>query len=67
MNVDNAYDDYLSAHSDNAVKAIKEHEERVHGSNVKFGRFTIPWFSIQAHFDKLIFSAVFRRSPNGGG
>lgn len=49
MNMDNAYDDFLSGRADRAPKAIAEYEEKVHESLVKFGRFTIPSF-YKPHF-----------------
>jgi len=49
MNIDNAYDDFLGAQAESAVRTISEYEERVHNSHVKFGRFTIPSF-YKAHF-----------------
>ena len=42
--IDNAYDDFLSSHADEAVRTIAAYEEKLHGSLVKFGRFTIPTF-----------------------
>ncbi len=49
INMDNAYDDFLSSHSDKVPKAIAEYEQKVHESLVKFGRFTIPSF-YKPHF-----------------
>lgn len=47
--IDNAYDDFLSSHTDETVRTIAAYEEKLHGSFVKFGRFTIPTF-FKPHF-----------------
>ena len=41
-NVDNAYDQYLMSREKTVIEAIRQFEDRLHHSYVKFGRFTIP-------------------------
>jgi len=48
-NVDHAYDQYLIAHDAEAIAAVKQHQDQLKKSNVKFGRFPIPSF-LKAHF-----------------
>lgn len=49
QNIDNAYEQFLSANPDATVGAIKNFEETLHHSYVKYGRFTIPTF-YKPHF-----------------
>lgn len=48
-NVDNAYDQYLMSRERAVIEAMRQFEDRLHHSYVKFGRFTIPTF-YKPHF-----------------
>ncbi len=49
QNVNNAYEQFLSAQPGDAVRAIRAFEETLHHSYAKYGRFTIPVF-YKPHF-----------------